>query len=139
MTEVKKLVKSQSGHAEKVTSDLQRVFPHDHSVIWQVFWFAKLFHEGCLTTIAMWECSFHTMTWRFLQEVLSFERRKKEMICILFPKLIRPTVTKIVLLIEKHFCFWDNLNNLFNQWNVGTIFEKECFLTCSWRFSDLIH
>ena len=25
-----KLVKSQSGHAEKVTSDLQRVFPHDH-------------------------------------------------------------------------------------------------------------
>ena len=56
---LKKLVKSQSGHTEMITSDLQRVFPNDHSVIiWQVFWFAKLFNDGGLTTIAIWEWLF---------------------------------------------------------------------------------
>ena len=35
----KKLVKSQSGHTEMITSDLQRVFPYDHCVIWRVFHF----------------------------------------------------------------------------------------------------
>ena len=54
----KKLVKSQSGHTEMITSDLQRVFPYDHSVIWQVFWFAKLFNDGGVTTIAIWEWLF---------------------------------------------------------------------------------
>ena len=34
---------------------LQRAFQHDHSVIWRVFWFAKLFNDGGLTTIAIWE------------------------------------------------------------------------------------
>ena len=42
----------------QVTSDLQRVFLYDHSVIWQIFWFAKLFNDGGLTTIAIWECIF---------------------------------------------------------------------------------
>ena len=50
-------MKWKSGHAEKpfaalshfsknlslqITCDLQRVFQHDQSVIWQVFWFAKI-------------------------------------------------------------------------------------------------
>ena len=39
----KKLVKSQSGHTEMITSDLQRVFLYDHSVIWQVFLICKAF------------------------------------------------------------------------------------------------
>ena len=34
---IEKLVKWRSGHTEMITSDLQRVFPYDHSVIWQVF------------------------------------------------------------------------------------------------------
>ena len=53
---------------------------------------------------------------------------------------------KIVLLIEKKFWnlrlkaenfqhFWDQLNNLFKQWKVRTIFgNRMLFLTCSCRF-----
>ena len=31
--------------------------------------------------------------------------------------------------------FWDHLNNFFEQWKLRTIFETECFLTCSWRLN----
>ena len=52
---------------------------------------------------------------------------------------------KYILVIEKNFWklrlkaenlenFWDPWNNLFYQWKFRTIFEKECFFTCSWRF-----
>ena len=52
---------------------------------------------------------------------------------------------KIVLVIEKNFWnsrlktenlqkFWDHKINSFEPWEVRTIFETECFLTCSWRF-----
>ena len=55
----------------QVTCDLQRVFQHDHSVSWHVFWFAKLFNDGGLTTIAIWE-------WLNLKFVrMLFERFKK--------------------------------------------------------------
>ena len=66
-TIIKKLCKSKnlSNHRVvirknplQVTSDLQRVFLYDHSVIWQIFWFAKLFNDGGLTTIAIWEWLF---------------------------------------------------------------------------------
>ena len=41
---IKNLVKSQSGHGK-------RVFQHDHSVIWQVFWFSKLFNNCYISRV----------------------------------------------------------------------------------------
>ena len=46
-SKVENLVKSESGHAEKpFACHMWSVFQHDYSVIWQVFWFAKLFNDG---------------------------------------------------------------------------------------------
>ena len=85
-TIIKKLCKSKnlSNHRVvilknplQVTCDLQRVFQHEHffflsilknlfkplkntSVIWQVFWYAKLCNVGGLTTIAIWEWTYLT-------------------------------------------------------------------------------
>ena len=28
---------------------------------------------------------------------------------------------------------WDHKNNSFKQWKASTVFETQCFLTCSWR------
>ena len=66
-TTVKKLCKSKNSSNHRlvmlknplqITCDLQRVFQHDQSVIWRVFWFAKFFYRGVLTTIAIRERRF---------------------------------------------------------------------------------
>ena len=61
LSSLKKLVKSQSVMLHSawplcdLTSFLICKAQHDHSVIWQVFWFVKLFNHCGPTTIAIWE------------------------------------------------------------------------------------
>ena len=42
-----------------------------------------------------------------------------------------------MLMAEDLQIFWDWYNNLFEEWNVWTIFETEYFLTCYLRFLQI--